>query len=115
MSAAISTVSSVDPLSTTNTSSAQSNDFINSPSADREFFVNIITDILTRVGRCIARHDWFSRLYENEIRTLEKRLKKFNKDLKDDNSDIDPARKRDYEIYRSCIVTAFCNDDSKNQ
>ena len=77
--------------------------------------LDILTDILTKDGRSIARHDWFARLYENEVNLLDKRIKKFNKDLKDGSSDIDPQRKRDYEIYKACVQTAFINDDLKNQ
>ena len=77
--------------------------------------LDILTDILTKDGRSIARHDWFARLYENEANLLDKRIKKFNKDLKDGSSDIEPQRKRDYEIYKACVQTAFINDDLKNQ
>jgi hypothetical protein len=89
-------------------------EFIRSEFVNLDSQLDILTDILTRDGRCIARHDWFARLYENEISALEKRLKKFNKDISNENSDIEPGRQRDYEIYRNCVVTAFCNDDERN-
>ncbi|MFZ5940276.1 MAG: hypothetical protein ACOYXB_06850 [Bacteroidota bacterium] len=77
--------------------------------------LDIVTDILTRDGRCIARHEWFARLYENEVNSLDKRLKKFNKDLKEGSAEIDAQRRRDYEIYRACVHEAFINDEQKNQ
>ncbi|MEZ5069520.1 MAG: hypothetical protein R2751_00785 [Bacteroidales bacterium] len=77
--------------------------------------LDIITDILIRDGRCIAKHDWFARLYENEIESLERRIKKFKKDLDSDSSDIDASRKRDYLIYMACTHTAFVNDEERNQ
>ena len=90
-------------------------EYVKSEFVNLDSQLDIVTDILTRDGRCIARHDWFARLYENEINALEKRLKKFNKDLKDENSEIDPIRKRDYIIYRNCVHTAYSNDDLNNQ
>ncbi|MEX2410514.1 MAG: hypothetical protein WD607_03940 [Candidatus Paceibacterota bacterium] len=90
-------------------------EYVKSEFVNLDSQLDIITDILTRDGRCIAKHDWFARLYESEITALENRLKKFNKELNVDNSEIDQSRKRDYGIYRSCVVTAFCNDDLRNQ
>lgn len=89
-------------------------EYIKSEFVNLDSQLDIITDILTRDGRCIARHEWFSRLYEKEIATLEKRLIQFNSDLKNEKSDLDENRKRDYEVYKSCVVTAFCNDDERN-
>jgi hypothetical protein len=39
--------------------------------------LDIVTDILTRDGHCIAKIDWFARLYENELAQLNKKLKEF--------------------------------------
>ena len=90
-------------------------EYVKSEFVDPDSQLDIITDILIRDGRCIARHDWFARLYENEITALEKRLKAFNTDLTSVTSDIDPARRRDYLTYKSCLITAYCNDDLRNQ
>jgi hypothetical protein len=77
--------------------------------------LDIITDILTRDGHCIAKIDWFARLYESELTQLKLKIKDFNKSLSDEVSDIDPVRKRDYDIYKACITKAYVNDDEKNQ
>ncbi|MCK4920548.1 MAG: hypothetical protein KAS71_05845 [Bacteroidales bacterium] len=90
-------------------------DYIKSEFVNLDSQLDIVTDILTRDGRCIARHDWFARLYESEINALGKRLKKFNKDLQAESSEIDTLRKRDYLIYRNCVHIALCNDDQNNQ
>ena len=90
-------------------------EFIKSEFVNLDSQLDIVSDILTRDGRCIARHDWFARLYENEIVELEKKLKKFSKDLKGENTDLDSSRKRDYLIYKSCVETALFNDESRNQ
>ena len=77
--------------------------------------LDIVTDILTRDGHCIAKIDWFARLYENELIQLNKKLKEFNHSLNDLTSDIEPSRRRDYEIYKACIVEAYQNDQKNNQ
>ena len=77
--------------------------------------LDIVTDILTRDGHCIAKIDWFARLYENELIQLNKKLKEFNNSLNDLTSDIEPSRRRDYEIYKACIVEAYQNDQKNNQ
>ena len=87
-----------------------SNEFENSSTQ-----IDIITDILIRDGHCIAKLDWFARLYENELDQLDKKLKEFNQTLSYDLADNDFLRKRDYDIYKSCIITAFQNDENNNQ
>jgi len=87
-----------------------SSEFVNTHSQ-----LDIISDLLIRDGRCMAKKEWFVNLYENEIKSFEKKLKDFSKNLNLDNGDFEIKRRRDYKIYRSCIVTAFCNDDKRNQ
>ena len=77
--------------------------------------LDILTDILTRDGNCIMKQDWFARLYEKEIKTLEKSLKNFNSHLQSENGEIDLQRLRDYKIYRQCLKTAYENDDLHNE
>ncbi len=76
--------------------------------------LDIITDILTRDGNCIAKIDWFARLYENELIQLNKKLKEFNNSLNSSTSEVDSSRKRDYEIYKACIIEAYQNDVRNN-
>jgi len=77
--------------------------------------LDIITDILTRDGHCKAKIDWFARLYENELGHLNIKLKEFNKLLSNEESELDPIRRRDYDIYKSCIIRAYQNDEDNNQ
>jgi hypothetical protein len=37
--------------------------------------LDILIDIIIRDGNCIMKQDWFSRLYENEIKNLKQKLK----------------------------------------
>ena len=87
----------------------------------KEEFVNItsqldiLSDIISRDGNSILKQDWFARLYENELKTIDKKLKVFQKSITDDKSDLDINRKRDYQIYKACLNTAYTNDDLNNQ
>lgn len=75
--------------------------------------LDILTDILSKDGNAIMKQDWFARLYELELKELEKNLKQFLKEMEEENSEIDPERLRDYRIYRDCLKTAYQNDDAK--
>jgi hypothetical protein len=76
--------------------------------------LDILTDILIRDGNCIMKLDWFSRLYENELKILSKKIKDFEKAIKQENSEITPERRRDYNIYKKCLETAYTNDLATN-
>lgn len=87
----------------------------------REEFVNstsqldILTDLISRDGKCILKQDWFSRLYEKELLSFDVKLKIFQNSIENEKSDIDEHRRRDYKIYRSCLHTAYYNDEDNNQ
>jgi len=76
--------------------------------------VGILTDILIRDGNCIMKQDWLSRLYENELKSLQRKIKMFEAELISEKSDLEPLRQRDYRIYKACVLTAFTNDDHYN-
>lgn len=84
-------------------------EFINTTSQ-----LDILTDIISRDGNCLMKQDWFARLYEKELKDLDKRLKQFKQAISSDKSDIEFQRQRDYKIYQSCLETAYCNDDINN-
>jgi len=77
--------------------------------------LDILIDIVIRDGNCIMKQDWFSRLYENELKKLKQNVIKLTKDLKSDKSEISQARRRDFEIYKSCLNTAYFNDIENNR
>lgn len=76
--------------------------------------VGILSDIIIRDGNCIMKQDWLSRLYENELKSLQKKIKTFETELSSEKSDLEPLRQRDYLIYKACVHTAFTNDDHNN-
>ena len=90
-------------------------EYLNDELTRSESQLDILIDILTRDGRCILKQDWFSRLYEKEVASFEKSLKFFNKLINNPNPDVDSSRFRDYNIFRACITTAYCNDEVNNQ
>lgn len=87
----------------------------------KEEFVNtssqldILSDIITRDGNCIMKSDWFARLYETELKHINKKIKELQKELVNPKSEISESRKRDYRIYQSCVHTAYHNDEEKNR
>tara|TARA_B110000240_G_C13480599_1_gene445107 strand:+ start:80 stop:1936 length:1857 start_codon:yes stop_codon:yes gene_type:complete len=77
--------------------------------------LDILIDIIVRDGNCIMKQDWFARLYETEIKTINKKIKELQKNIEDPKSEITETRKRDYTIYKSCVYTAFHNDIENNR
>jgi hypothetical protein len=77
--------------------------------------LDILIDIIIRDGNCIMKQDWFSRLYETEIKHLKSKIKTLNIDFKNDKSELSESRKRDYKIYKSCLHTAYHNDIDNNR
>lgn len=74
------------------------------------FQLGLLIDIITRDGNSIMSHDWFAKLYNNEILQLKSKLGRFIPKLNEDSIDFEPNRKRDYLIYRNCVKTAYEND-----
>ncbi|WP_311195846.1 hypothetical protein [Antarcticibacterium sp. 1MA-6-2] len=77
--------------------------------------LDILIDIIIRDGNCIMRQDWFSRLYEKEIKNLKNGIKNLESELKEGKSELGDARIRDYKIYKSCLHTAYNNDIGNNR
>jgi hypothetical protein len=77
--------------------------------------LDILIDIISREGNAILKQDWFARLYEKELATLDKKLKQFRASIENEKSDILEQRRRDYIIYKNCLHTAYFNDETNNQ
>lgn len=109
---------SVDNQNVSNIFELTSNDF--SKHIECEFQevasqLDILIDIIIRDGNCIIKQDWFSRLYENEIKNLNTKIKSLNSDFENEKSELTAERKRDYRIYKSCLATAYKNDIVNNR
>ncbi|HNP18982.1 MAG TPA: hypothetical protein PKL31_11145 [Fulvivirga sp.] len=77
--------------------------------------LDILIDIITRDGNCIMKQDWFSRLYDTELKTIKTKTKQLEKELENPKSELDDSKKRDYKIYESCLHTAYYNDLDNNR
>ncbi len=94
---------------------AEFSDFIKAEFVNTSSQLDILIDIIIRDGNCIMKQDWFSRLYESELKSLAGKYKALNKELNNPKSELSEDRKRDYRIYKSCVHTAFYNDEKNNQ
>ncbi|MDO6604942.1 hypothetical protein [Arenibacter palladensis] len=77
--------------------------------------LDILIDIIIRDGNCIMKQDWFSRLYETEIKNLKGKIKSLNSELESEKSELSESKKRDYRIYKACLATAYSNDIINNR
>jgi len=89
-------------------------EYVRSEFKDTNTQLDILIDIIIRDGNCIMKAEWLSRLYENELKTLKKKIKDLEKSISEDNSSIDNPRVRDYNIYKNCLESAFTNDLDNN-
>ena len=76
--------------------------------------LDIFIDILIKDGNNILRQDWLNVLYEKELKKIKTRTQNIKEQLESENSDIDDHRKRDYNIYKACVETAYTNDVENN-
>lgn len=77
--------------------------------------LDILIDIIIKDGNSILKQDWFTRLYEKELVKIKKKTKELKIELESDKSEIDELRKRDYQIYKACVETAYNNDYANNR
>ncbi|MEQ9091966.1 MAG: hypothetical protein RIE52_12805 [Balneola sp.] len=77
--------------------------------------IDLLIDIIIRDGNCIMSREWFNNLYESELKKLKIKIRELGKEFSNEKSQIDPVKKRDYLIYKSCLETAFTNDLLNNQ
>ncbi|MBN2650512.1 MAG: hypothetical protein JXR50_12290 [Prolixibacteraceae bacterium] len=77
--------------------------------------LDIFVDILIKDGNNILRQDWLNVLYDKELKKIKTRTQNLKAQLEAEKSDIDDIRKRDYDIYKSCVETAYTNDIENNR
>jgi len=77
--------------------------------------LDILIDIIIKDGNNILKQNWLAKLYERELEDIKRRTNKLKSQLESEKSDIDENRKRDYEIYKACVLTAYTNDLSNNR
>lgn len=95
--------------------SKEFSDYLMSEFQEANSQLDILIDIIIRDGNCIMKQDWFSRLYENEIKNLKGKIKMLNIELENEKSELSESRKRDFRIYKACLSTAYNNDIINNR
>lgn len=77
--------------------------------------LDILIDIIIKDGNCILKQNWLAKLYEKELENIKIRIKDLKMQLESEKSNIEESRKRDYEIYKACVETAYTNDTQNNR
>lgn len=90
-------------------------EYIKSEFVNTSSQLDILIDLISREGNSIMKYDWFARLYDKEINDFKGKLKNFHSKITSSKSDLSDERKRDYQIYRGCLETAYNNDLKNNQ
>lgn len=76
--------------------------------------LDLMIDILIRDGNSILKSRWFESIYKNDFDKLIEKSKSFNELIDEESKDLSEERRRDYIIYRNCLVTAYNNDSLNN-
>ncbi len=90
-------------------------DYVRNALGNMESQIDFVSNILVRDGNTIMKYDWFSRLYEQEIKSHKKSIDTLQNQLAENSTDLDENRKRDYNIYKACLHSAYENDFLNNQ
>ena len=53
-------------------------------------------------------------MYEQELNDFNNKLRIFQETIQSEKSEIEESRRRDYQIYKSCLRTAYYNDENNN-
>jgi hypothetical protein len=118
LSESSSDLKSVDSINIAKVFNLIKNEFADTVKAE---FVNttsqldIFIDILIKDGNCIMNQNWLAHLYQVELAKIKNKTQQLKTELAAEKSEIDEARKRDYNIYKSCVETAFTNDLHNNR
>jgi len=72
--------------------------------------LDLLIDIIIRDGNCIMKQDWFSHLYDIEVKSIQSKKNAFEKSYFSEKIQSDDPRSRDYKIYKECIEAAYKND-----
>lgn len=76
--------------------------------------LDVLLGILSRDGNCIMSHEWFAKLYDEQIKHQKKAIAEFKSEVHTDKPSLSVERIRDYVVYANCLRTAFHNDEKQN-
>ena len=77
--------------------------------------LDIFIDILIKDGNCNMSQNWLAHLYQAELNKIKSKTLQLKTALTAEKSEIDDVRKRDYNIYKACLETAYTNDLDNNR
>jgi len=80
-----------------------------------DYQLDILVDILIKDGNSIMSREWFLKLYNREISKLEANIKTSSAQLAREDSNLDPYRRREYQVYKNCVQTGYENDLIQNR
>lgn len=77
--------------------------------------LDIFIDILIKDGNCIMSQNWLAHLYHDELTKIKNKTQQLKAELTTEKSEFEDSRKRDYNIYKACVETAYTNDLENNR
>jgi hypothetical protein len=76
---------------------------------------NLLVNILSRDGNCVARISWIESLYAKEWNILQSLAKELHAEIKASDSDSPNDRSKALSIYHACMSEAYTNDTRNNR
>jgi hypothetical protein len=76
---------------------------------------NLLVNILSRDGNCVARISWIESLYAKEWHILQSLAKELQAEIKASDSDSPNDRSKALSIYHACMSEAYTNDTRNNR
>jgi len=77
--------------------------------------LDLVVEIFVRDGNQMMSREWFNKLYKKALKNLNEQIKTIKSQIENDETDIEPERKRDYTIFHNCVNTAYTNDIKINR
>lgn len=76
---------------------------------------NLLVNILSRDGNCVARISWIESLYAKEWRILQSLAKELEAEIKASDTNSPNDRSKALSIYHACMSEAYTNDSRNNR
>lgn len=77
--------------------------------------INLLVNILSRDGNCVARISWIESLYAKEWKILQSLSKELVAEMNDGPGDSINDRAKALKIYHACMTEAYTNDSRINR
>jgi len=77
--------------------------------------INLLVNILSRDGNCVARISWIESLYTKEWSALQLLAKELNAEIETSDGNLVSGRPTALRIYHACMKEAYTNDQRVNR